>query len=157
MKNQTRKIISFLLVLVQLFVLFPVLQPQAKAAAQSESETPALNETIVGTVKFQSFNFLGDNDTGEDGTDYKTTFYYSDDYFSPSAINDNPNITDPKQTWEMLDNPSLAACSMDFAVASYTSAIDDVLSQSTQTWRNTNYNRWISADGYEGLVKERNV
>lgn len=157
MKNQTRKIISFLLVLVQLFVLFPVLQPQAKAAAQSESETPVLNETIVGTVKFQSFNFLGDNDTGEDGTDYKTTFYYSDDYFSPSAINDNPNIIDPEQTWEMLDNPSLAACSMDFAVASYTSAKDDVLGPSSQTWNNASYNREINEDGYHGKVKERNV
>ena len=157
MKHQTRKIISFLLVLVQLIALFPLGMTTAKAENTADGQVPVLNETIVGTVKFQSFNFLGDNDTGEDGTDYKTTFYYSDDYFSPSAINDNPNITDPEQTWEMLDNPSLAACSMDFAVASYTSAIDDVLSQSTQTWRNANYNRWISADGYEGLVKERNV
>ena len=156
MKNQIRKAISLVLVIVQLFVLFPVLQPQAEAA-QSEPEVPVLNETVVGTVKFQSFNFLGNNAEGEDGTDYKTTFYYSDDFFSPSAINDNPSITDPEQTWEMLDNPSLATCSMDFAVASYTSAVDDVVGKSTQTWNNANYNRWISEDGYEGLVKERNV
>ena len=36
MTSTTKKAISMLLVLVQLFVLFPVLQPQAKAAAQSE-------------------------------------------------------------------------------------------------------------------------
>ena len=70
MTHTMKKAISLLLVLMQLFVLFPVLQPQAEAA-QSEQETPVLNETVVGTVKFQSFNFLGDNDTGEDGTDYR--------------------------------------------------------------------------------------
>lgn len=136
MTNTMKKSISLLLVLVQLFVLFPVLQPQAEAA-QSEPETPALNKTIVGTVKFQSFNFLGDNKTGEDGTDYATTFYYTDDYFAPSAINDA--ATSRTMLWSDLDNPSLAACSMDFAVASYTSAEGDVIRASSQTWNNTNY------------------
>ena len=137
MKNQTKKAISMLLVLVQLFVLFPVLQPQAKAAAQNEPETPVLNETIVGTVKFQSFNFLGDNATGEDGTDYSTTFYYSDDYFSPSAI--NSAATSKSMLWSDLDNPPLAACSMDFAVAAMTSADGDVLSATSRTWDNSDY------------------
>ena len=154
MNNQTKKAISLLLVLVQLFVLFPALQPQAEAA-QSEPEVPVLNETVVGTVKFQSFNFLGNNAAGEDGTDYSSTFYYSDDYFSPSAI----NVAADRKTmlWSDLDNPSLAACSMDFAVAAMTSAKDDVLRDSSETWNNSKYDRWISEDGYEGFVKERNV
>ena len=136
MKQTMKKSIALLLVLVQIFVLFPVLQPQAQAA-QTDPETPALNKTIVGTVNFQSFNFLGDNDTGEDGTDYSTTFYYTDDYFAPSAINDA--ATSRTMLWSDLDNPSLAACSMDFAVASYTSAEGDVIRSSSQTWNNTDY------------------
>ena len=141
MSITTKRTLAMVLVLVQLFMLCPVFATTAEATqtALSTGNTPILNKTIVGTVEFQSFNFLGDNDTGEDGTDYQTTFYYSDDYFSPSAINDNPNITDPDQTWEMLDNPSLAACSMDFAVASYTSAEGDVIRSSSQMWNNTDY------------------
>ncbi len=136
MTHTMKKAISLLLVLMQLFVLFPVLQPQAEAA-QNEPETPILNKTIVGTVQFQSFNFLGDNATGEDGTDYTTTFYYSDDYFAPSAFND---AADSKtMLWSDLENPALATCSMDFAVAAMTSADGDVVSKSSRTWDNSDY------------------
>lgn len=155
MKNQTKKAISLLLVLVQLFVLFPVLQPQAKAA-QSDQETPVLNKTIVGTVKFQSFNFLGDNEAGIDGTDYQSTYYYTDDYFAPSAV--NAGATKQVENWTALDNPSLAACSMDFAVASYTSAEGDVISASNRCWDNSDYSNkdknvkaFLSECGFENI------
>ena len=144
MKNQTRKIISFLLVLVQLFVLFPVLQPQAKAAAQSESETPALNETIVGTVKFQSFNLLGSNSNNRDeyyeGVDYTSTFYYSDDYFAGSAANPAmENTATAKHEWHELENQPLAALSAAFAFASFTSNEGNCVTPGGYSWNNTNY------------------
>ena len=154
MTNTMKKAISLLLAVVQLFVLFPVLQPQAEAA-QSGQETPVLNKTVVGTVKFQSFNFLGDNVNGVDGTDYKTTFYYSDDYFAPSAINSGADKR--AMLWSDLDNKALATCSMDFAVAAMTSATDDVLRATSETWNNSKYDRWIQEDGYVGFVKEQNV
>lgn len=165
MKAIAKKSIALVLVLLQLFVLLPVGTVTAKAVNEPQAQTPILNETIVGTVKFQSFNFLGNNESGEDGTDYQTTFYYTDDYFAPSAINSavgdtvdpDRGIDDRKQNWDMLENPSLAACSMDFAVASYTSAKDDVLRASSQTWNNSSYNREINENGYRGKVKERNV
>ena len=146
MKNQTRKAISMLLVLVQLFVLFPILQPQAEAA-QSEPEVPVLNKTIVGTVQFQAFNFLGENTTGtgrnnySDGKDYTSTFYYTDDYFASSAINANADET--TELWSDLDNTKLAACSAAFALASFTTNIGNVTSNTEYsgkgTWENTNY------------------
>lgn len=138
MTHAIKKAISLLLVFVQLFVLFPVLQPQAEAA-QSESETPVLNETIVGTVQFQAFNFLGDNATGSDGVDYSATFYYTDDYFSPSAI--NTKADGKTADWDDLsaNELSLASCSIDFAVASMTSAHGDVLEATDRTWDNSDY------------------
>lgn len=154
MKRTFQKFTAILLALVQLFLLCPVFMPAAMAV-ETESETPALNETIVGTVQFQSFNFLGDNVNGVDGTDYSTTFYYSDDYFSPSAINSAAD----KRTmlWSDLDNKALATCSMDFAVAAMTSAKDDVLRATSETWNNSEYDRVINDGAYSGKVKERNV
>lgn len=152
MKTGTKRAVAAFLVWVQMLVLLTAAGPQIRAAddaaqpVQTESaavmdagtpEIPALNKTIVGTVAFQSFNFLGDNDTGEDGTDYHTTFYYTDDYFAPSAINEA--ATSETMLWSDLEDPSLAACSFDFAIASYTSAEGDVIRASSQTWNNTDY------------------
>lgn len=137
MKNQMKKTIALLLVLVQFIALLPLGMTTAKAVDTQSGQSPVLNETIVGTVKFQSFNFLGDNAAGEDGTDYTTTFYYSDDYFSPSAI--NSAASSRTMLWSDLDNPSLATCSMDFAVAAMTSADGDVVSPSSRTWDNSDY------------------
>lgn len=139
MKQTMKKTLAFLLVLVQLFVLFPALQPQAKAVQTESTAVPVLNKTIVGTVKFQSFNFLGDNDNGSDGVDYTSTFVYTDDYFASSAINTTAEST--TSDWDKLTSNelSLAACSIDFAVASMTSAEGDVLTASTQTWNNSDY------------------
>ena len=89
------------------------------------------------TVKFQSFNFLGKNASGDDGVDYSATFYYTDDYFAHSAVNDA--ATAQKMPWTALDDVSLAACSMDLAVASYATAAGDVVSASSRTWDNTDY------------------
>lgn len=123
---------AVIMVLTALLMLF--VRPKAE---ETTNQIPILNETIVGTVNFQSFNFLGDNTTGEDGTDYSATFYYTDDYFAHSAINEN--VSGQKVPWTELDNTSLATCSLDFAVASYTSAHGDVKSASSRTWDNSDY------------------
>ena len=121
-KNTMRRCVAgamaVIMALTALLMLF--VRPKAEEATQ---QIPILNETIVGTVNFQSFNFLGDNTTGEDGTDYSATFYYTDDYFARSAINEN--VSGQKVPWTELDNTSLATCSLDFAVATYTSAHGD--------------------------------
>ena len=149
MKKIVQQHFAVLLILAQLLFLLPMttIPVWAEDDGRKDSvaeETPILNKTVVGTVKFQSFNFLGDNSTGEDGTDYATTFYYTDDYFATSSVNPNlGSITDAEQTqdWTKLEDVSMAACSMDFAVASYTSAEGDVKGKSSQTWNNTNYNK----------------
>ncbi|MBQ6330492.1 MAG: hypothetical protein IJI35_15845, partial [Kiritimatiellae bacterium] len=138
MKKKIRTILSLILVLVQLLALLPLGMTTAQAA-QSDPETPVLNKTIVGTVDFQSFNFLGDNAHGSDGVDYSATFYYTDDYFSPSAI--NTKADGKTADWDDLsaNELSLASCSIDFAVASMTSAHGDVLEATDRTWDNSDY------------------
>ena len=147
---------AIIMVLTTLLVLF--IRPKAEDA---EGGCPALNETIVGTVKFQSFNLLGDNTTGEDGTDYSATFYYTDDYFARSAINDNVSVQ--KVPWTELDNTSLATCSMNFAVASFSSAEGDVISASSRTWDNSDYSakdknviEFLETCGFEGIEPTSN-
>ena len=147
MKLQARKAISLLLVLVQIFVLFPVMTLQAQAAGETDGETPILNPLKVGNLKFQAFNFLGENTTGDgandysDGIDYTSTFYYTDDYFSPSAINEAAD--DTTMLWSDLDNTHLAACSAAFAFASFTSNEGNVTSNTKASgkgsWENTDY------------------
>lgn len=123
---------AVIMVLTTLLVLF--VRPKAEEPTR---QIPVLNKTIVGTVRFQSFNFLGKNASGDDGVDYSATFYYSDDYFSHSAVNDA--ATAKRVPWTALDDVSLAACSMDLAVASYATAVGDVVSASSRTWDNTDY------------------
>ena len=134
-KNVFWKTVAALLAAVMVLALVPaaMLRPVAELA----SEVPVLNETVVGTVRFQSFNFLGKNASGDDGVDYSATFYYTDDYFAHSAVNDA--ATAQKMPWTALDDVSLAACSMDLAVASYATAAGDVVSASPRTWDNTDY------------------
>ena len=59
-KNKMRRFVAgtlaIAMVLTALLLVF--VRPKAENAA---SQLPVLNETIVGTVKFQSFNFLGKN------------------------------------------------------------------------------------------------
>ena len=115
MRNNMKRSIAALLVWLQVFTLLPLAalaadtapaeQTAAAVMAADPQETPVLNKTVVGTVKFQSFNFLGDNAAGIDGTDYQSTYYYTDDYFAPSAV--NANATKQVENWTALDNPSL--------------------------------------------------
>lgn len=139
--NETRKTTmrrfvagTMAVVIVLTALLLVLVRPKAEDA---NNQQPVLNETIVGTVNFQSFNFLGKNASGDDGVDYSATFYYSDDYFSHSAI--NGAATANRMPWTALDDVSLAACSMDLAVASYATASGDVVSASSRTWDNTDY------------------
>ena len=134
-KNVFWKTVAALLAAVMVLALVPA--AMLRPAAELASEVPVLNETVVGTVKFQSFNFLGKNASGDDGVDYSATFYYTDDYFAHSAVNDA--ATAQKMPWTALDDVSLAACSMDLAVASYATAAGDVVSASPRTWDNTDY------------------
>lgn len=140
MKQIFRKSTAILLVLVQLLVLCPfgIMQAQAAEAQAASAAVPALNKTIVGTVKFQSFNFLGDNASGSDGVDYTSTFYYSDDFFSPSAIHETNSAA---QKWSELtaSEMSLASMSFDFATAAYATNVGNVKTATSRTWENTDY------------------
>ena len=153
-----------MLAAVMVLALVPV--ATLRPAAELASGVPVLNETVVGTVYFQSFNFLGDNASGTDGTDYEATYYYTDDYFSPSAINSNVDMSEADwqtQSFRMLENPSLATASLDFAVAAYTSAEGDVLSATTSTWDNTDYSdkdknikAFLNECGFENIEPTQN-
>ena len=94
MTKTMKQSIAVFAIIAQLLVLLPfsIIIANAEDLTQQESDTPVLNETIVGTLKFQSFNFLGSNSSDRneyyDGVDYTSTFYYSDDYFSSSAVNE---------------------------------------------------------------------
>ena len=93
--------LAIVMVLTALLLVF--VRPKAENAA---SQLPVLNETIVGTVKFQSFNFLGKNASGDDGVDYSATFYYTDDYFAHSAVNAPPRRRRcPGRLWTMCRLP----------------------------------------------------
>ena len=143
MSKTAKRSLAMLLVLVQLVTLLPVLSINADAADTDPAvpadaqETPVLNEMITGEFSFQSFNFLGDNATGSDGVDYTSTFYYTDDWFSDSAINENATST--RMNWYDLENVSLAATSFDLTVAAYASNEGNVLRATGRTWDNTDY------------------
>ena len=158
MKKRTKKLLAGLLAVIMLLTLLPmaIIGPFAEEVEEATYAGPALNETIVGTVNFQSFNFLGKNETGDDGVDYKATFYYTDDYFSHSAINEN--VTSKSVPWTELDDASLATASMDLAVASYATGAGDVVKASTKTWANTDYSdraanarEFLTTCGFEGF------
>ncbi len=156
MRNTTRKCLALFLAVLQLAVLFP-LTAFAENADQSNSETPVLNEMKVGTVQFQSFNFLGDNATGSDGVDYTSTFYYTDDFFSPSAIHET-NSTSLKWSDLTASEMSLASMSFDFATAAYATNVGNVKNATSRTWDNTDYSdkavnarNLLTTCGFEGF------
>ena len=158
MKKRTKKLLAGLLAVIMLLTLLPmaIIGPFAEEVEEATYAGPALNETIVGTVNFQSFNFLGKNETGDDGVDHKATFYYTDDYFSHSAINEN--VTSKSVPWTELDDASLATASMDLAAASYATGAGDVVKASTKTWANTDYSdraanarEFLTTCGFDGF------
>ncbi|MBQ6402660.1 MAG: hypothetical protein IJI27_02035 [Oscillospiraceae bacterium] len=156
MKKQIRNTIALLLVLVQLFMLLPVLQPQAMAAeTSSEDAAPVLNPVIEGTVRFGSFYFSGskanskENRPARDGVDYVSTFYYTDDYFAPPAV--NPKAQDASSRtleWTDLENRSLATLSKNFTVAVYGSKENTF---PTTVWDNKDKNgkRFLADCGFD--------
>lgn len=150
MKKTMKQSIAVIVVIAQLLILLPFSIITVRAENQTElPSTPVLNETIVGTVRFQSFNFLGDNSSTpkEDGIDYSSTFYYTDDYFSRSAINEN--ATNTSMPWTALEDVSMASTSMDFAVASYTTNEGNVTNKGTHSWDNTDYsNKDVNARNF---------
>lgn len=140
MMSTCKRGIAAFAVIAQLLILCPFgFVPVQADEATVLSSAPVLNETIVGTVSFQAFNFLGDNSSSpkEDGIDYNSTFYYTDDYFSRSAI--NINATGTSMPWTALEDVSMAATSMDFAVASYTTNVGNVTELGVHSWDNTDY------------------
>lgn len=131
MSNYTgnnKKKLALSLVLIQLFMLLPTLHLKVEAVELNALDNqPVLNEVIEGTVRFGSFNYLGDKGSGtssdgdeRDGVDYVSTFYYSDDYFSRSAV--NQNATQKTMEWTDLEDLSMATLSKDFTIASYGSS-----------------------------------
>ena len=150
MTKTYKRSVAVTAIIAQLLILLPFNIITVKAENLTEPpSTPVLNETIVGTVKFQSFNFLGDNSTTpkEDGIDYSSTFYYTDDFFSRSAINENATKT--SMPWTALEDVSMASTSMDFAVASYTTNEGNVTNKGTHSWDNTDYsNKDVNARNF---------
>lgn len=147
-----------MLALVQLFVLFPILQPQVQAAdAEAEENPPALNRVIEGTVRFGSFNYSGDKGAGtsndgdeRDGVDYVSTFYYTDDYFSRSAINPKAQTATTKTLeWTELEDLSMATLSKNFTVAVYGSSENTFPTD----WSNKDKNgkRFLTECGFTNL------
>ena len=109
MRKAIRRTLAVLLVLLQLVVL-PVAAMPAKAA-----DTPVRNPVLERVTRFGSFGFNGDLEHQRDGIDYVLTYYYTDDHFSPSAV--NPNATRKVMDWRDLENISLATLSKAFALS----------------------------------------
>lgn len=144
MLKPMKRSVAAVLVWLQIMMLLTVAAPQtlavedtaqpAQAApaaavmdAETEQQTPVLNPVIEGTVRFGSFNYTGDNggtkdntNDDRDGVDYVSTFYYSDDYFSASAV--NPNATAKVMDWTALEDRGMATLSKDFTIACYGSS-----------------------------------
>ena len=146
MANDMKKTIAKLLVIAQLTLLFPFTNISVYAEEDREElASPILNKTIVGTLTFQSFNLLGSNSADQneyyDGVDYHTTFYYSDDYFSQSAINEDVGDAegDQDQTWAAIDNMPLASASAGLALASFTTNEGNCVTRGGKPYNNTDY------------------
>lgn len=150
-----KRILSMALCLVMVFSLLPVGMTAARAAdtdTEAEMPLPTLNPVIEGTVRFGSFNYLGDKGTDaagdeRDGVDYVTTFYYSDDFFSRSAV--NPNATGKTMDWNDLEDLSMATLSEKFTVAVYGSSENTF----PTVWTNKDKNgkRFLTDCGFTNL------
>ena len=114
MTKTTQRRIAVLLIWLQLFVLLTAAAPHAFALERA-AETPVRNAVREGVLRFGSFGFNGDTEHGRDGIDYVAAYYYSDDFFAPSAV--NPNATRKVMEWRDLENPSMATLSKAFALA----------------------------------------
>ena len=111
MSKTMRRGIAVLLVWLQVIVLLAAAAPQVRAA----DVMPVRNPVLERTQRFGSFGFNGDLKNGRDGTDYVLTYCYSDDYFSPSAV--NPNATRKVMDWSDLEDLSMATLSKAFALS----------------------------------------
>lgn len=122
MKKTGNRAIATLLVCLQIVLLFTFALPQAKAEngrASQSAEPPVLNETISGTVQFSSFYYPGGNTkTGKEGADYVMPFVYTDDYFAKPSY-DASASREKEQNWNKLEDKSLAAASLDFALSCF--------------------------------------
>ena len=111
MSKTLRRGLAVLLVWLQVIVLLAAAAPQVRAA----DVMPVRNPVLERTQRFGSFGFNGDLKNGRDGTDYVLTYCYSDDYFSPSAV--NPNATRKVMDWSDLEDLSMATLSKAFALS----------------------------------------
>ena len=110
MSKTLRRSLSAFLVCLQIVLLLGFAAPTARAAAM-----PVRNPVLERTARFGSFGFNGDPATGRDGIDYVTTYYYSDDYFAPSAC--NPNATKKVMDFSDLEDLSMATLSKAFVLS----------------------------------------
>ncbi len=111
-----KKTLACLLAVLQLVLLAPM------TAQAARTETPVLNETIVGTMQFGTFSFasgvtLPDGKTHWDGGDYVKPFFYSDDYFAAPSYDAVP--AERALTWRELPNAALVTASADLSLAAF--------------------------------------
>ena len=111
-----KKTLACLLAVLQLVLLAPV------TAQAARTETPVLNETIVGAMQYGTFSFASgvtapDGKTQWEGADYVKPFFYSDDYFAAPSFASSPAAK--ALTWRELPDAALATASMDFSLAAF--------------------------------------
>ena len=111
-----KKTLACLLAVLQLVLLAPV------TAQAARTETPVLNETIVGAMQYGTFSFASgvtapDGKTQWEGADYVKPFFYSDDYFTAPSFASSPAAK--ALTWRELPDAALATASMDFSLAAF--------------------------------------
>ena len=121
-KTSVRRTIAALLVWLQISVLLVCAAPRAYAA--DAKALPVRNPVRERVLRFGSFGFTGDLEHQRDGIDYVLPYYYSDDFFAPSAV--NPNATRKVMDFSDLENVSMATLTKAFALAICSSAENSV-------------------------------
>ena len=148
MSTSMRRSLAAVLVWLQILALLVFAAPPARAA---EAQTPVRNPVIERTARFGSFGFNGDPETGRDGIDYVLTYYYSDDYFAPSAV--NPNATKKVMDFRDLENPSMATLSKAFVLSVCSSDEGNV--PVDWTHKSKNGERFLADCGFENVFVSR--
>ena len=142
--NQRR--VAVLLIWLLLFALLSGAAPRTFAVGQA-AETPVRNAVREGVLRFGSFGFNGDTEHERDGIDYVAAYYYSDDFFAPSAV--NPNATKKIMDWRDLESPSMATLSKAFALAVCSSSEDTV--PVDWTHKSKNGERFFADNGFSDV------
>ena len=145
MRTTTKRGIAVLLVWLQIAALVLLSAPHARAAGRAE--TPMRNPVIERTVQFGSFGFTGDLEHQRDGVDYVMPYYYSDDFFAPSAV--NPNAVRKVMDFSDLEDLSMATLSKAFTLAVVGSSEGNV--PADWSHKSKNGERFLAECGFENV------